>query len=178
MAQENPYAAPSFVTESPLIRCSMADGKSGMPRQRLAKSLSTHLTSGSRTYCYSHGATVVVFAIVFGFGVLKASLTRYSKVASNVPRPASTIVSFVLSLASNILQAFIGIGNLHSCWHCFVDNRLPLVCFFGRGERLLLTIGVADPFGWWQLPSASCYFTHHSRNHRNPVLLACVLRGH
>ncbi len=70
MAQDNPYAAPSFVTESPFDPLQHGRREIRNATPEVGEILEYSFNVWKSNLLLLIGATVVVFAIVFGFGVL------------------------------------------------------------------------------------------------------------
>jgi hypothetical protein len=147
MSFDNPYASPSLSTESPFYP--LQDGRREIKnvKPEIGEIVDYALQIWKANLGLLIGATVIVFAIIIGFAFFQGIVDTILRGGDPRPTAASTTVSLLLTIASNVLQTFIGIGNLQLMLALLRGQPASIGMLFGGGERLLSTIGVAIVLG-------------------------------
>jgi hypothetical protein len=148
MSSENPYAAPSFsglqTTANPLpndleIRNVKAD---------LNDILSYSIKVWKENLGLLVGATAIIFGISIGMGVISGFGEIVLKGGFNEPPNAgSTVFKGVSNIVTNLIQVFLGIGNVQLLLALLRGRPATIGMLFNGGERFLPALGVSILLG-------------------------------
>lgn len=148
MSSENPYAPPSF--SGPSYSAGAISGN--LEIRNVKADINEILSYSFKVWKENLGTLVCATLIVLG---ITLGLAGFSFVIQSIlqggfeapPNQASIIFNGVFSIFTNIIQIFLGIGNLRLMLALLRGQQASLGMLFGGGERLLPVIGVSILFG-------------------------------
>jgi len=143
MSYDNPYASPSFSTESPISPFQIGNGEIRNVKAEIGDIFNYALKVWKENFGILIGATLIVFGLAFGLAFFQGFVESMLKGIDQRPTAASTIFSLIFGILSNVFQAFVGIGNLYLMLALLRRQPASIDMLFGGGERLLPTIGVS-----------------------------------
>ncbi len=147
MSKDNPYASPSFSTESPISPFQIGNGEIRNVKAEIGDIFNYSLKVWKENLGILIGATLLVFSLAFGLAFFQSIVESMLKGIDQRPTAASSIFALFFTILSNVFQAFIGIGNLQLMLALLRRQPASIGMLFSGGERLLPTIGVSILLG-------------------------------
>jgi len=145
MSSDNPYNPPSFSTEYEAIP---ERGGIRNVKTEIGDVLNYAFRVWKENLGLLVGATLIVFGVVIAFGIFNAVIDVVLK--GGLERPptlTSVLVSILLTILSNVVQIFIGIGHVKLLLALLRGQNASLGMLFSGGDRFLPTLGVSILLG-------------------------------
>lgn len=145
MSSDNPYNPPAFSFDS-----TPAPHPSGV--RNVKADINDILNYSFKVWKQNLGllvtATLIVAGISFGFAIFNAIIDFVLRGGTDRPSNAASVsAALIRSIVSNVVQIFLGIGNLKLLLALLRGQNASLGMLFSGGDRLLATIGVSILLG-------------------------------
>ena len=147
MSYDNPYASPSFSTESPISPFQIGSGEIRNIKAEIGDIFNYSLKVWKENLGILIGATLIVFGLAFGLAFFEGFVESMLKGIDQRSTAASSIFALFSSILSNVFQSFVAIGDLQLMLALLRRQPASIGMLFSGGERLLPTIGVSILLG-------------------------------